>query len=132
MKLAEKKGKQSVDVFKVGARVRAQCPKSRRWELKGEIIESCQVYDEEDVSFVVKMDNGNESNRHKTHLKHDVDSNERTENVKVQFNDQVYFSDNSDQSETELESHDYVMTRGRAQREKLKIVLRSRERTHSP
>ena len=67
--------------------------------MKGEIKEAREGYDGQNVSFVVKMDNGNESIRHKSHLKHDIGSNDRTEEVKVQFDDSIGYSEDNPMSQ---------------------------------
>ena len=73
------------------------------------------------------MDNGNESIRHKSHIKHDIGSNNRTEGVKVKFNDSISYSDDDTTNST---PSDFVMTRGRARRESLKSSLKI-SRSHS-
>ena len=72
-------------------------------------FEFSKGYNGQNVSFVVKMDNGNESIRHKSHLKHDIGLNDRTEEVKVSFDDTISYSDDDTSNST---SSDYVMTWG--------------------
>ena len=128
-KLAEKKGRQSSDKFEVGDHVRVQCPKSRRWRLKREIKKAREGYDVKNVSFVVRMDNGNKSICHKSHIKHDIGSNDRTDEVKVKFDDSISYSDDDTSNST---PSDFVMTQGQARRESLKSSLKPSSHSDSP
>ena len=72
-KLVRKKGYKSTDIFSVGDKVRVKNPINGRWSKSGEIIEERSSGSASPpASFIVKMDNGTESLRHKAYLKHEV------------------------------------------------------------
>ena len=111
-----------------------QCPKSRLWRVRGKIVEAREGFDGKNKSFIVKLENGNESIRHKSHIKHDVGSNSRTEKVRVSFSDDVTVNkppddataqNNPDDSSNSSSKPAFIMTRGRKRIESLKSSLKT-------
>jgi hypothetical protein len=88
VKLAEKRGRTSKDCFKVGDRVRLKDPKTLKWDKKGVIKEQRQAPDGRAYSFIVSMDNGRDSVRHKSHIKHHESGNAERD-ARVSFADKV-------------------------------------------
>ena len=107
-------------------KVWVQCPKSRHWRLKAEIVEAREGYDGRNKSFVVRMANGNESICHDSHIKHNIGSNDRTEGVRVQFSDDVTVQHSDDDSSNSTPPSAFIMTQGRARKESLKRSLKTR------
>ena len=68
IKLAEKKGRQSRDVFKKGDKVLLRCPKTKRWVQEGLVVQERNNDNDVAVSFVVELDSGHKTVRHKSHM----------------------------------------------------------------
>ena len=92
VKLAEKQGRTSKDCFKAGDSVRLKVPKSGKWDKKGVVKEQRNAPDGKAYSFIVTMENGCESIRHKYHLKHHEDGNVERD-ARMSFADQVHVAD---------------------------------------
>ena len=126
MKAALKKGKMSSDSFEVGDSIRVQDMRSKKWNRSGVIKEARVSDDGQEVSFIIEMENGRETIRHRSHLRHNVKSSEKVEETKVKFkvqtnddkSDDKKDSDSSDRAESTSESdkpaESGVVTRSRA------------------
>ena len=55
---AKKKGRLSADVFEVDDEVRIQDTSTKRWNKVGKIIEKREADDDQNVSFIILMENG--------------------------------------------------------------------------
>ena len=72
MRIAQRKGYSSRDVFKVGDRVRIKNNVDGRWETKGVIKEArSSGTSSAPASFLILCDSGTEMLRHKSYIKHD-------------------------------------------------------------
>ena len=74
IKLAEKKGRQSRDEFKNGDKVLLRCPKTKRWVQEGLVVQERNSDNGVPVSFVIELDTGHRTIRHKSHMRHCVKS----------------------------------------------------------
>ena len=88
-KMALKQGKRSSDHFEVEQVVRVQDTISRNWHKKGEIVEAREADDGQNTSFLVKMENGRISTRHRVHLKPNVTRNTRIDKPVIRFNEET-------------------------------------------
>ena len=70
MKLALAKGRESKDKFEVNDLVRVQCQIDKTWKKKGKIVDVRISEDGSQQSFIIRMENGREAIRHKSHLRH--------------------------------------------------------------
>ena len=80
-----KQGRKSSDEFEVGQEVRVQDTVSKNWHKKGEIIEAREVDDGQNTSFLVKMDNGRVTTRHRIHLKPNITRNTKINETVIRF-----------------------------------------------
>ena len=87
-KIAERKGRKSADIFEIDDHVRVQDVASKKWNKTGRIVETRQSDDGQNMSFVVLMDNGHETIRHRSHLKHNITRYERSTDVRVKFQEE--------------------------------------------
>ena len=92
-KIANRKGNISRDSFHLGDKVRLQDQRSRKWNLLGSIQEEREANDGKKVSYVIALDSGGTTIRHKSHMRHFTAVSERATDVKVNFADTVTFSD---------------------------------------
>ena len=83
--VALKKGNMSRDVFNMGDKVRLQDQKTKRWDQIGKLEEERLSDDGRKVSYVVQLESGNSTIRHKSHLRHFTSVNERAAEVKVRL-----------------------------------------------
>ena len=70
MKLAMAKGREAKDKFEVNDLVRVQCQVNKTWKKKGKIVDVRVSEDGSQQSFIIRMENGREAIRHKSHLRH--------------------------------------------------------------
>ena len=77
IKLAEKKGRQSRDEFKNGDKVLLRCPKTKCWVQEGLVVQERNSDNGFPVSFVIELDTGHRTIRHKSHMRHCVKSDEK-------------------------------------------------------
>ena len=61
---AKKKGRTSADVFEINDEVRIQDMNTKRWNKVGKITEKREADDEQNVSYVIELENGHETIRH--------------------------------------------------------------------
>ena len=101
--IAEKKGRKSSDEFVVGDEVRVQCQNTKTWTKVGKIKAARKADDEQDVSFVIQMENGRESIRHRSHLRHNVTRYTKVVDTKVRF-------DIPDETADDKRSDEEIMT----------------------
>ena len=106
-KLASKKGRTSTDEFFIGQEVRVQDVVSKNWHKKGTIQESREADDGQETSFIIKMENGRLTTRHRCHIKPNVTRNSKVTDTKVRF------SQESPQTEPQTESSAGVRTRSK-------------------
>ena len=71
-KTAEKLGRHSKDQFTVGDKVLCQNKKTRKWTIRGEVVESREAEDGSVRSFIIKTQNGRSTLRNARHLKFQV------------------------------------------------------------
>ena len=62
-------GRRSKDDFHLGDKVLAQNMKTRKWTIRGEVVESRQAEDGSTRSFVIKTESGRCTLRNASHLK---------------------------------------------------------------
>ena len=91
--IAQKKGNISRDSFAVGDWVRLQDVKTGRWSLIGSIQGERTADDGKKVSFIVSLDKGGTTIRHKVHMRHLTSIEHRVNEVQVRFADNVSCSD---------------------------------------
>ena len=126
IKLAEKKGRQSRNVFKNGDKVLLRCPKTKRWVQEGLVVQEKNSDNGVPVSFVVELDSGHRTIRHKSHMRHSIKSEEKISEKQVRFGPRVEYSDGSHtQAESTHDKPDRPMTR-------LRAALREKHRTVWP
>ena len=82
---AQKKGRTSTNEFRIGDEVRIQDLNTKTWTKVGKIKEARKADDEQDVSFVIELDNGRETIRHRSHLRHNVTRYTKVIDTKVRF-----------------------------------------------
>ena len=70
MKLALAKGRESKDKFEINDLVRVQCQIDKTWKKKGKVVDVRVSEDGSQQSFIIRMENGREAIRHKSHLRH--------------------------------------------------------------
>ena len=70
MKLAMAKGREAKDKFEINDLVRVQCQINKTWKKKGKIVDVRVSEDGSQQSFIIRMENGREAIRHKSHLRH--------------------------------------------------------------
>ena len=92
-KIANRKGNMSRDSFPIGDRVRLQDQRSHKWNLIGSILEEREADDGKKVSFVISLDKGGTTIRHKSHMRHFSAVSERATEIRVKFADTITFSD---------------------------------------
>ena len=68
------------------------------------------------MSFVIELESGNRTIRHKSHMRHSIKSEEKNDLKRVQFMSWVEFSNGTDTAITE-EKHTKPNTRLRAKQE---------------
>ena len=68
-KVADRLGRRSKDDFHLGDKVLAQNMKTRKWTIRGEVVESRQAEDGSTRSFVIKTESGRCTLRNARHLK---------------------------------------------------------------
>ena len=68
-KTAEKLGRRSKDDFLVGDKLVCQDMTTRRWTIKGEIVEGREAEDGTVRSFIIKTDSGRTTIRNSRHIK---------------------------------------------------------------
>ena len=101
IKIAEKKGRTSKDEFKNGDKIVVRDPISQRW------CRVCLIIGERDldnitpVSFIVELESGNRTIRHKSHMRHAVKTIKKVDSKRVRFMQKVEHSDGSDSAITE-------------------------------
>ena len=83
--MAEKKGRKSSDEFVVGDKVRVQDQNSKTWTKVGTIKAARKSDDEQDVSFIIDLENGRETIRHRSHMRHNVTRYTKIAETKVRF-----------------------------------------------
>ena len=103
-KLAKRRGRTSIDVFRINDPVRLQNPKNRKWDIRGTIIEIRAHPNGKPSSYVVRKQNKKTTIRHSSHIRHDVTADGRSEPTKVSFQE----------NPTAKEFSRVVMTRQRA------------------
>ena len=85
---------------------------SKQWNCSGTIQESRTSDDGQEVSFVILMENGRETIRHRSHLRHNIKSTDKVTETKVKFevpeNDDKDESDATDKNESTSESEKKV------------------------
>ena len=59
---------------------------SKCWDRVGKIIEKREADDGQSTSFVIRMENGYETIRHRSHLRHNVLKYTKMDETKVKFN----------------------------------------------
>ena len=82
---AKKKGRVSLDTFEINNEVRIQDMTTRTWNIEGKIKAKRSADDEQDVSFIIELENGPESTRHMSHLRHNVTRYTPVTETKVRF-----------------------------------------------
>ena len=93
---------------------------SKNWHRKGEIIEARVADDGQETSFVVKMDNGRVTTRHRIHLKPNITRNTKINETVIRF------SKEAPQTEPQTESSAGMRTRSRSLSERaLKSCLKA-------
>ena len=130
-RVAERTGRKSADEFKVGDHVRVQDVSTKKWNKSGVVQESREADDGQSVSFIILMDNGNESIRHRTHLKHDVTRYDRASAIRVRFTEEdaktdgkVQDADSDGNSDSTPDSSEKENSTG--------VTTRSMARLHEP
>ena len=86
LETAKKKGRVSADTFEIDDEVRVQDAGTKRWSKTGRIVERRQSDDGQDVSFVILMANGGETNRHRLPLRHNITRYTKVTDRKLTFN----------------------------------------------
>ena len=81
--LSKKRGRKSVDIFRVGDPVRVQ-----EMDKKGKITEIRSFEDGSQSSFTVKKNNGRYTLRHKSHVRHDITIEDRAVPCRVAFQEE--------------------------------------------
>ena len=115
IKLAEKKGRQSRDQFKEGDKVLLRDPKTKRWVTEGLIVGERNSDNGFPVSFVIELDTGHRTIRHKSHMRHCIKSDEKISERRIHFGPRVDFSDGSSTpTESTMDKLDKPNTRLRA------------------
>jgi len=126
--VAERKGRKSADEFKLGDRVRVQDVATKKWNKSGVVQEAREADDGQSVSFIIKMDNGNESIRHRSHLKHDITREDRASPIRIRFieEDATTSGKNSEtDSDTDTDSSE-------KENSTVGVTTRSMARLHEP
>ena len=100
-------------------------PKTKRWVQEGLIVQERNNDNNVAVSFVVELDSGHKTVRHKSHLRHAIKSEEKVSEKKVRFGPLIEYSDGSHSPDKSTHKPDRVMTRSRA-------ALREKHRTVWP
>ena len=77
LQIAKKKGRTSRDVFMEGDAIRVQDPVDRHWKKKGVIKEIRKSPDNQAHSFIIQLEEGGQTIRHKSHIKHDTVSEKK-------------------------------------------------------
>ena len=77
IKLAERKGRQSKDKFNEGDKIVLRDPVTRRWSTEGLVVGERPSDNIMPVSFVIELQSGNRTIRHKSHMRHSVKSEEK-------------------------------------------------------
>ena len=115
IKLAERKGRQSRDQFKEGDKVLLRDPKTKRWVTEGLIVQERNSDNGFPVSFVIELDTGHRTIRHKSHMKHCIKSDEKISERRVCYGPLIDFSDGcSAPTESTIDKLDKPNTRLRA------------------
>ena len=82
---AKKKGRTSADVFELNDEVRIQDMNTKRWNKVGKITAKCEGDDEQNVSYVIELENGRETIRHQSHICHNATCYTPVMEKKVKF-----------------------------------------------
>ena len=125
IKLAEKKGRQSRGVFKKGDKVWLRCPKTKRWVQEGLVIQERNNDNDVAVSFIVELDSGHKTVRHKSHMRHAIKQEEKVSERQVRFKPRVEYSDGSHSPDESTHKPDRPITCSRA-------ALREKQRAVGP
>ena len=88
-KIADKLGRRSKDDFKEGDDVLCQDITTKKWTIKGKIVEGREAEDGSVRSFVIKKENGRTTIRNSRHLKFQASK----EKYKVSFSDEEVIAD---------------------------------------
>ena len=86
LETAKKKGRVSADIFEVDDEVRLQDVSSKKWNKVRKIKEKRVGDDGQDTTFVIVMENGRETIRHRSHIRHNVTRYTKVTDKKVTFN----------------------------------------------
>ena len=103
-KLARRRGRSSTDVFMVNDPVRLQNPISKKWDIRGIVLEIRTHPNGEPSSYVVRKQNKKTTIRHASHIRHDVTADQKSEPTKISFQEKP----------TSKEIPRVIMTRQRA------------------
>ena len=82
---AKKKRKTSSDVFELNEEVRIHDMNSKIWKKVGKIIAKREADDEQNVSYVIELENGHEKICHQSHFRHNVTHYTPVTEKKVKF-----------------------------------------------
>ena len=87
LKIAEGKGRNSVDEFRVGDKVILQDIQTKKWNIPGKVVKEREADDGQLISFVVQTESGQEFLRHKRFMKHKWPASDEPEPKRVKFAD---------------------------------------------
>ena len=130
--VAERKGRKSADEFKLGDRVRVQDVATKKWNKSGVVQEAREADDGQSVSFIIKMDNGNESIRHRTHLKHDVTREDRASPIRIRFIEEDAKTDGKVQDPDSDTDTDSTPDSSEKENSTVGVTTRSMAKLHEP
>ena len=103
-----------------------RCPKTKRWVQEGLVVQERNNDNDVAVSFVVELDSGHKTVRHKSHMRHAIKSEEKVSEKQVRFGQRVEHSEGSHtQAQSTHDTPDRPMTCSRA-------ALREKNRTVWP
>ena len=100
-KLARRRGRSSTDV---NDPVRLQNPISKKWDIRGIVLEIRTHPNGETSSYVARKQNKKTTIRHASHIRHDVTADQKSEPTKISFQEKP----------TSKEIPRVIMTRQRA------------------
>ena len=109
-KISDKLGRRSKDDFKEGDDVLCQDMSTKKWTIKGKIVEGREAEDGSVRSFVIKKENGRTTIRNSRHLKFQA-----TKELSVSFSDDLVevIADSDDSADSDSGSADMVTSSGR-------------------
>ena len=117
MGAAKKKGRSSSDTFEVGDEIRIQDSSTKKWNKIGTIKEKREADDNQEVSFVIELQNGRETIRHRSHIRHNVTRYTQVTDTRVRFS---FTGDKTKNTVEEDTKEDEKKKRGRPRKGKEK------------